>query len=352
MCDNDRIQAVRHLIFDFVRSPSLRHLRDTHSVDRLSRQIIQSIDREPSVWRKWEGQREGVIRAASCCWVPSEDLRAFLNSLPGPMLSPTDVAQRLRAIHEEPYSAYPDQNVREGCLALYQREVAEGTELPAIIGALQEFVEDETERLRNAQEAARRQRRKEEQLALEQRFLAGADCKWTSIQKSKDLFTRKNGRAYRLAPNKHKRWELFRIDTVDDTGVSMGTYGSRGDASKALTKLAYEPEPGGNDRRPALASISFCLWLGVRTPAERRPRISPMFLPGVRDAFTTSNAGTEMRSPQRPLWHKGEMVPPGGIEPTTSALPRMRSTTELRRPLRRAGYSERRGGLEVKIGLT
>ncbi len=27
------------------------------------------------------------------------------------------------------------------------------------------------------------------------------------------------------------------------------------------------------------------------------------------------------------------MVPPGGIEPTTSALPRMRSTTELRRPL-------------------
>ena len=36
------------------------------------------------------------------------------------------------------------------------------------------------------------------------------------------------------------------------------------------------------------------------------------------------------------------MVPPGGIEPTTSALPRMRSTTELRRrSLRKRPYSQR-----------
>ena len=35
-------------------------------------------------------------------------------------------------------------------------------------------------------------------------------------------------------------------------------------------------------------------------------------------------------------------MPPGGIEPTTSALPRMRSTTELRRPsLRKRPYSQR-----------
>ena len=50
------------------------------------------------------------------------------------------------------------------------------------------------------------------------------------------------------------------------------------------------------------------------------------------------------------------MVPPGGIEPTTSALPRMRSTTELRRRnLRKRPYSQpgARGKalISVDVGL-
>lgn len=243
MFDHERLQAVRRLIFEYVRSPSLRHLRDPNSVNRLAERIVNAIDREPSVWRKWEGEREGLLRAAALCWLPLEDLRNFLNSLPGPNLTTTDVAQRLRAIHEEPYGSYPDGTLREGCLALYAREIAEGTELPAIIGALQAHVETETERQRLAFEAARRQHIREEREALEQRFLAGADCKWTPVSGSNDLFTRKNGRAYRLSLNKDKRWSLFRIQAAQDAGAKIGTYGSRGDASKALTKLAYEPEP-------------------------------------------------------------------------------------------------------------
>jgi hypothetical protein len=37
--------------------------------------------------------------------------------------------------------------------------------------------------------------------------------------------------------------DLSRIRDVDDKGKLVGSYGSRGDASKALAKLAYEPEP-------------------------------------------------------------------------------------------------------------
>lgn len=239
----ERSHAVRRLIFEYVRSPSLRHLRDPNSIDRFAEQIVRAIDGEPSVWRKWERQREDLLRAAALCWLPLEDLRAFLNGLPGPKLTSTDIAQRLRAIHEEPYNSYPNEALREGCLALYARELADGTELPAIIGALQEFVETETERLRLVFEATWRQRQKEERDALEQRFLAGADCKWTALGASKDVFTRKNGRAYRLSPTKDKRWDLFRIQAAEDAGLLIGTYGSRGDASKALVKLAYEPEP-------------------------------------------------------------------------------------------------------------
>ena len=44
-----------------------------------------------------------------------------------------------------------------------------------------------------------------------------------------------------------------------------------------------------------------------------------------------------------------EMVPPGRIELPTSALPRMRSTTELRRPdLRKRPYSEKRSKGQAK----
>jgi hypothetical protein len=240
---NERVDEVRRLLFRYVESPSLRHVRDPKSVNHLAEDIVQAIDREPTIWRKWEGRREVVLKAASACWIPVEDLRAFLNSMPGPPLTVTDVQQRLRAFHEEPYESYPNEALRVGCLAHYEREKAEGTELPAIIGSLQEHVEAEEERLRKEQEQAWRARQEEERSALEQRFLAGADCKWTPLRGSREVFTRKNGRAYRFEPTKDKRWNLFRIQDETDSGKLIGVYGSRGDANKALSKLAYEPEP-------------------------------------------------------------------------------------------------------------
>jgi hypothetical protein len=243
MYDAERIYAVRRLLYEYVRSPSLRHLRDQHSIENLTQRIIEAVDCQPSVWRKWEGEREALLRGAAECWVPVEDLRQFLNSLPGPKLTATDVTQRLRALHEESYSSYPDERLQEGCIEIYKREVAAGTEMPAITGAIREYVEQESERLRREAEEAYRESQREEREALERRFLTGADCKWTPIGGSRALYVRKNGRAYKLSPTKDKRWELRRIKDVDDPGKELGIYGSRGDASKALTKLAYEPEP-------------------------------------------------------------------------------------------------------------
>lgn len=243
MYNPQRTYAVRRLLLEYVQSPSLRHLRDPHSIDGLTQRIVQAVDHEPSVWRKWEGEREALLRAAAECWIPAEDLRQFLNSLPGPALTIMDVVQRLRAIHDEAYSSYPDERLKDGCLDLYQRELAEGTEMPAIIGALQEHVEQERERLRLEAEAKRLGRLKEEREELERRFLSGADCKWTQVGGSKALYIRRNGRAYRLEPTKDKRWDLFRVQNADDRGAKVGTYGSRGDANKALAKLAYEAEP-------------------------------------------------------------------------------------------------------------
>jgi len=48
MSDDDRHHAVRALLFDYVRSPSLRHLRDPHSLGKLAKDIMRAVDRESS----------------------------------------------------------------------------------------------------------------------------------------------------------------------------------------------------------------------------------------------------------------------------------------------------------------
>jgi len=240
--NSDRQYAVASLLFDYVKSPSLRHLRDPHSVHKLARDIVNAIDRAGSVWGKWEAEREEVAKAAAPCWIPMEDLLASLNNLPGPPLTKTDVEQRLRAIWEEPYSIYPNEALKDGCLALYHSEKAQGTEMRAIIGMLQEHREREDERLRREQEERYRKLKEEERAKLEQRFLSGADCGWTPIDSSAAFYCRRNGRTFRIVRSKDKRWTLFRVETIEDEGELLGLYQRRGDANKALKTIAYANE--------------------------------------------------------------------------------------------------------------
>jgi hypothetical protein len=64
--------------------------------------------------------------------------------------------------------------------------------------------------------------REAERLRLQQRFLSGADCGWARIEEFEDLFCRRNGRAFRIARGKDKRWKLYRVASVADAGVSPG----------------------------------------------------------------------------------------------------------------------------------
>jgi hypothetical protein len=237
-----RIPIVRDLIMEYARSPSIKHIRDPYALSNLARQIVRRLDGVNAIWKKWNGPREVVLRSAASCWIPSEDMRDHLNSMPGPVLTTTDVTQRLRAFQDEDHS-WPDDDLKEGCLTQYSREKSHGTEIPAIIGMLQEYVEQEKERLRQEQQARYRAHVENERNALEQRFLSGADCKWTSVKGSTGAYCRINGRAYRLLPTADKMWTLHRVQSVDDAeGAHIGKYGYRGDAGKALKQIAYQPE--------------------------------------------------------------------------------------------------------------
>ena len=244
MSEDERFAIVRRLLLDHISQPSERRVRDGLAVHMLAGEILERLDRRTGVWRKWNQDREDLLRSASQCWIPLEAMRAYLNGMPGPELTRMDVAQRLRAFQEEAWERYPDEHFRAGCLEIFERETTEGTELPAIIGCIREWLEDEEARRWLDREAARKRAIEEEKAALEQRLVSGADCKWTPWRQSPALYCRSNGRLFRLSPRADRRWELHRLRALEDeAGDWIGTYGTRGDAGRVVKVQAYAAEP-------------------------------------------------------------------------------------------------------------
>lgn len=242
---DQRTEAVRKLLLDYLSSPSLRHIRDIGSIEKLSVQIVRRLDEAGSVWKKWDGRREQILSDALECWIPSQDMLNFLNSLPGPELTATDLAERMRAMIEKESIGDPNDVLREECLEIFEAESLSGTEMPAIIGRISEYVGKQWSRLYEERREAERQRLDAARQEREQRLLSSADCPWTQLQGSRCLYCRKNGRTFRLRQSTDKTWEMHRVNAVDDTekGRLVGKYSTRGDASKVVAKAAYEVEP-------------------------------------------------------------------------------------------------------------
>lgn len=244
MSEDDRVEIVKRLLFEHMRSPSVRHIKDPYMLMKLAQQIVRKLDRGNSAWIKWTGPRETLVQSATACWIPVADLRDHLNRMDGPPLTISDVEQRLRAFADERYSDFPREEFRAGCLAIYEAEKAQGTEMPAIVGVLQLHVEAEEERLRQEQNAHYQQFKEDERIAAEERLLSGADCKWTPWKETKDFYCRINGRLFRLSPTADRRLNLYQSEAIDsDKGHLLGQYLKRGDATKAVAQIAYKPEP-------------------------------------------------------------------------------------------------------------
>lgn len=47
MQEVERLLAIKRRLFDFVRSTSLRHIRDTHSLLKLAQEIVREFDQMP-----------------------------------------------------------------------------------------------------------------------------------------------------------------------------------------------------------------------------------------------------------------------------------------------------------------
>lgn len=242
---DERVLQVTELLVEYAQSPSLRHIRHHGSLQKLAQEIVARLDRGDSIWTKWYGRRDSVAKSAIGCWIPLSDLRDFLNRMPGPKLTLTDVSQRMAALEQEDPYFYPKPELQEGCLAIYEGEKSEGTDLPAILGLLRGHVELEEQSAVLERERSYRQARDKARTDREQRLQSGADCGWTQVDGSRCWYCRKNGRAYRLSPTKDRRWLLHRVEVLssEGKGIGVGTYGGRADASRAIAQVAYRPEP-------------------------------------------------------------------------------------------------------------
>lgn len=237
-----RISVIRSLVGDYVRSPSLSHIRSAHALDKLASEIVRRLDVGSPIWVKWNDVRDEMARACCPCWIPEPMLAAALNALPGQKLTQTDVSSRLAVLQEE-MGEWPRDQFQEGCGAILEEETAAGTELIAIIYRMRAYIEQEDIRLHEEQNRKWRERTAAERAALEARFLAGADAKWTPVAESKALYCRMNGRAFRLSRAVDGKQELERIATHDSArGVLVGRYASRGEATAAVREIAYKPD--------------------------------------------------------------------------------------------------------------
>lgn len=237
-----RATTVQRILRKYLTSPSLRHIRDQRSMELVSMEIVEALDGQNGVWQKWNGVRGDFMEAALECWIPEDDFLAFLNSLPGPPLTMTDLVQRKRAMEEDEYKGRPEPELRDACRAIYSEELASGTELAAIVGRINAFLGEEIPRLWERQREAEQAKRDAARLERERRLLSPADCPWTQMKGSACVYCRKNGQLFRLTPNKDKTLDMHRVDAVDDKarGELIGRYRTRTDANKVLAKLVYE----------------------------------------------------------------------------------------------------------------
>lgn len=189
-----------------------------------------------SLWRKWGPERNELLNLAKLSWIPVDDLRDALNALQGEPLTAVDVEQRLKLTWEED-TERPREDFRDGCLAIYLAEKAQGTELLAILGAIDDYV-CEAYRRESALSHERAMRELEEKRTEEeQTLISGVDCNWVRLRTSEDWFRREQGRLFRLAKVRCSDWELSELEHLDAPGKVVGRFRSRRLAREATMEI-------------------------------------------------------------------------------------------------------------------
>ena len=156
MTDEERLSEIRRILYEYSNRPPLKFPLES-AIPKIARRLLDTARGPSSLWTKWDKDREAVAQRAAILWVPLDDLRDALNSLPGEPLTAIDVEQRLYAIKQEQggYGYGADDELKEASFEAYRQVKATGTEFIAILGWLEEWTWGAEERLRRKREIDR-----------------------------------------------------------------------------------------------------------------------------------------------------------------------------------------------------
>lgn len=236
--EHERTQRVAELI---LRSFTAGYLAHSRGVQNLAQEILKDFNGAGALWAKWSADRMQLLDLAKTCWIPVDGLQKALNALPGPPLTTTDVEQRMKVLLDDRFVDQPRADLREGCREIYRAEVQQGTELRAIISAIDDYL-GEVCSLECREEHERQEREREaKRMEQEMKLLSGVDCGWTRLGSSDDWFRRDVGRLFRLRKVRDATWELSEmqvIDRLEDCRV-IGTYKGRRQAREAIEDIVF-----------------------------------------------------------------------------------------------------------------
>ena len=77
MAEDDRVWDVKALLFDYVKSPSLRHIREPHFISKLAQEFVKRVDRG-KVDFKTRNKWARLLRYAKVFKDPAESLIDFV----------------------------------------------------------------------------------------------------------------------------------------------------------------------------------------------------------------------------------------------------------------------------------
>lgn len=101
---------------------------------------------------KWTDKRDELLTDGLNCLIPADDILDQLRSMPGAPLTQMDFIQRAK--DHGPASKHDDE-YRDQCVAIFNRERAAGTGWDAIIGAIYDYQFAEDQKKREAKRQAR-----------------------------------------------------------------------------------------------------------------------------------------------------------------------------------------------------
>lgn len=182
----------------------------------LAKTIVAALD-EYVLGLKWSQQREEVLNNAIGCWVPRAALLVFLNTLPGAVLTPTDLEVRIKDKMRLYGNSYPfdgEPHHQADCLRVYERERDAGTGFIAILTTIGDEV---------VGPASNRDYEEHRMAGIERRVArarSGKDFGMTNGLGVGDYYMRDHGQLYRVHRVEKHQWNVFLVSDVGDAGTS------------------------------------------------------------------------------------------------------------------------------------